>query len=171
MPRPMRTVVSRPAASAVTRSRPETPRPSAIARAGGTTSGVTWHRLGRYTSQTVTAVTWYPFRRAAPRREKRPAPIAVASSPAPRADATASTWVVSSPCRPARALAIVSSRRWAVRSRTRGGIASAVNDAAQLARVALGWVGSKTIVDLDARSIYRSIVPLAGTVPPRATAP
>ena len=57
MPAPTRTTVSRPAATATSRSRPLESRCSATASAGGTTSGVTWQSVGRWMSQTVTAVT------------------------------------------------------------------------------------------------------------------
>src|SRR2546428_11825028 len=66
VPSPARTVVSRPAATATISARPLAPSRSAIAKAGGTTWGVVWHSVGRWTSQTVTAVVRYPFFSVAP---------------------------------------------------------------------------------------------------------
>ena len=54
---PIRVVTSHPAAMATSRSRPDKPSRSAIARAGGITSGVTWVSVDRWMSHMVTAVT------------------------------------------------------------------------------------------------------------------
>ena len=56
MPTPIRVIASKPAASATSRSRPESPSRSAIASAGGTTSGVMCVSVGRWASHIVTAV-------------------------------------------------------------------------------------------------------------------
>ena len=50
-------VTSNPAASATMRSRPEAPSRSAMAKAAGITSGVTWVSVERWMSHMVTAVT------------------------------------------------------------------------------------------------------------------
>ena len=54
---PTRVVTSHPAASATSRSRPDKPSRSAMAKAGGITSGVTCVSVERWMSHMVTAVT------------------------------------------------------------------------------------------------------------------
>jgi len=94
---------------------------SAIAKAGGTTCGVVWHSVGRWTSQTVTAVIRYPFSSVAPASESSSPPMTLDSREAPSAVASARICQLSSPWRPAIALASVSRMMSLTRSRTAAG--------------------------------------------------
>ena len=67
---PTRLVTSKPAASATSKSRPESPSRSAMPNAGGTTSGVMCVSVERWMSHIVTAVTRYAFRSVAPASDR-----------------------------------------------------------------------------------------------------
>ena len=76
---PIRVVASKPAASATSRSRPDEPSRSAIASAGGTTSGVTWVSVERWMSHMVTAVIRKPLSSVAPASDSWSPPITLLS--------------------------------------------------------------------------------------------
>src|SRR5437763_3722500 len=111
-------------------SRPDKPSRSAIAKAGGITSGVTWVSVGRCTSHMVTAVTRYPFKIVAPASDRRSPPMTLLSLDCASADARAASCCVSSPRCPATAHANVSSRTFLQWSRTCPGRSSYCSDAA-----------------------------------------
>ena len=141
----MRVVTSNPAASAASKSRPDRLSRSAIARAGGTTSGVTWVNVARWASHIVTAVIRNAFRTVAPVSDARAPPMMLVSAPGAKAVAKAATWGVSSPAWPATAQASASSNRFLHCTRTLSGIASTSSVAAYAAST---WVASSAIVVL-----------------------
>src|SRR5438128_2432617 len=150
MPSPTRTVVSRPAATARISARPLAPLRSAIAKAGGTTWGVVWHSVGRWTSQTVTAVIRYPFCSVAPASESGSPPMTLASRELPRAPASARICLLSSPWRPAIALASVSRMMSLTRSRIGSGSCRYSRPATKRASSAVG-----VSVELGTRVLHR----------------
>ena len=154
---PIRVIVSMPATSATSRSRPDAPSRSAIASAGGITSGVTWVSVERWVSHMVTAVMRKPLSIVAPASERRSPPITLDSRDCASADASAATCAVSSPCPPATAQASASSRRLLPLSLTCSGRSSYFSEAAKSAR---------TCVASFAMAVSRAS--LTGAVPPAA---
>ncbi len=71
---PIRAVTSQPAMIAVSNSRPDRASRSAIASAGGNTSGITCVKVARCVSHIVTAVTRNPLSKVAPASDERPPP-------------------------------------------------------------------------------------------------
>ncbi len=87
----MRVIVSMPAISATRRSRPDLLSRSAIASAGGTTSGVMCVSVARCVSHIVTAVMRKPLSMVAPVSESLSRPITLLSFDCASAPASAAT--------------------------------------------------------------------------------